>query len=85
MIAHMSGRLNFAPEPSVSNKLNASRISSISSSLNPGLSYDLAARFDAVLAFLDWNKVILLTVYNNEGICNMEWAYHDVSSKLLVD
>ena len=33
------------PDPSVSNKLKASRISSISSSLNPGLSYDFVARF----------------------------------------
>ena len=33
----------FKPDPSVSNRLNASRISSISSLLNPGRSYVLAA------------------------------------------
>ena len=33
---------SYQPDPSVSNKLNASRISSISSSLRPGRSYDLA-------------------------------------------
>jgi hypothetical protein len=33
----------------VSNKLNASRISSISSSLKPGLSYDLVGRLLAAL------------------------------------
>ena len=42
-----------SPDPSVSNKLKASLISSISSSLNPGLSYDFAALFDADFAFLD--------------------------------
>lgn len=74
-------RRNFAPEPSVSNKLNASRISSISSSLNPGLSYDLAARFDAVLAFLDcYNNVIRLTMCNNGGRGKSAGLYHYVSS-----
>jgi hypothetical protein len=38
------------PDPSVSNKLNASRISSISSSLRPGRSYDLAGFLLAALA-----------------------------------
>ena len=43
----------FLPEPSVSNKLNASRISSISSSLKPGRSYDFAGFLVFPFGFLD--------------------------------
>jgi hypothetical protein len=50
---------SIVPEPSVSNKLNASRISSISSSLKPGLSYVFAARLvPPVLPFVAYPGIV---------------------------